>query len=149
MPRTQNRQTATTRMPVRSWIKRLEKRANEGSSGFVTKDGRVIRYDPNKAGADIFVYMITLLTKDAEENPPPEPEVVRRIREEASDPVRVMKRFESGSPGKFISPLMLLDDYEDDPESPLRGSESVPDLSQGSPPDYRENHTDDPIEAGS
>jgi hypothetical protein len=59
-----------------------------------------------------------------------------------------MKRFESGSPGKFISPLMLLDDYEDDPESPLRGSEGVPDLSQGSP-DYWENHTDDPSEAGS
>jgi len=113
-------------LALRSFLRRLEKQANEGRAGFVNRDGRVVRYDPDKAGAELFVYAIKLWSKDADEDPPEVPPILRSIREEARDPEAVLRRFEPDSPGRFMSPVLLLDPFEapfeDGSESPEDGA---------------------------
>ena len=103
-------------MALRSWLRRVEKRA--GHSSFVLGDGTIHRYDFDQACGEMFTYCVQLWTAE-EDTEPPEPQILTAIRR-ARDPVAVLSRFGADDPERgFVDPLVLL---EDAPESQEDGS---------------------------
>jgi hypothetical protein len=101
-------------MALRSSIQRLERKLGEGRSSFITKDGRVIRYDADEVGTAIFVYVVNMITHLEGEPRPEEPPIIKTIREEARYPEQVMARFGSRDSSKFLDPVLLLNPPVDD-----------------------------------
>jgi hypothetical protein len=78
-----------------SHIQRLERKLGEGRSSFIT-------------------YVVNMITHLEGEPRPEEPPIIKTIREEARYPERVMARFGSRDPSKFLDPVLLLNPPVDD-----------------------------------
>jgi hypothetical protein len=99
-------------MALRSWLKKLEKRA--GHSSFVLSDGTIHRYDFDEAAGDLFVFCVESCTADdpASLEAPPILQAIQGARDpaEAMEPFRPQNR--SGA-GAFLDPILLIQDHDE------------------------------------
>jgi len=69
-------------MPLRSWVRRLEKRSKEGLESFELTDGSTYYYDPNEAYVGFILFCYDLGSGSS----PEIPEVFRRLEKAADIP---------------------------------------------------------------
>jgi hypothetical protein len=81
-------------VPLRSWVRSLERRSKRGLESFELLDGSRFYYDPARAYKDLFVYSYDAILG----NPWPQPpEILRRLTE-AADIQRALKQLEPERP---------------------------------------------------
>jgi hypothetical protein len=77
-------------VPLRSWVRSLERRSKRGLESFELLDGSRFYYDPARAYKDLFVYSYDALLGNPWPRPP---EILRRLTE-AADIRAALKQLE-------------------------------------------------------
>lgn len=96
-------------MGLRTALRRAEKAAEGQLETFIMTDGRMYAFDPQEAGAALFVHACASLRAPYVDGPPPEePEILAAIRR-ARDPDAVIARLSPADPSKaFVNlPAMV------------------------------------------
>jgi hypothetical protein len=95
-------------MPLRGWVRSLERRSKRGLETFALVDGSVYSYDPVKVHKDLFVYAYDAMLGEPWPAPP---EIYRRLTE-AADIRAALAKLEPENPEVSIARFEELFDVD-------------------------------------